>query len=61
RRDLARLIAADELDLARQDAVFRARWGPGLLDLFRSLRPLLGEAVWHDCETVLTARYRRPA
>lgn len=61
RRDLALLVAANEIDLARHDAAFRERWGPGLLDLLGRLRALLGEPVWSDCRTVLAVRYRRPA
>ncbi|GAB2721454.1 DUF6817 domain-containing protein [Streptomyces bullii] len=34
RRDFAEITAANELDLARTDPAFRARWGPELLALF---------------------------
>ncbi|MEU5366992.1 DUF6817 domain-containing protein [Streptomyces sp. NPDC005925] len=61
RRDLAVLIAADELDLARQDPAFRKRWGPELLELFTRLRPLLSGVAWSDCATVLGVRDERPA
>ncbi|MFD7458486.1 MULTISPECIES: DUF6817 domain-containing protein [unclassified Streptomyces] len=53
RRDLAELTAANELDLARHDPVFRARWGPELLSLFTRFRPLLSDAAWTDCLAVL--------
>ncbi|MFF6781647.1 DUF6817 domain-containing protein [Streptomyces sp. NPDC012510] len=55
RRDFAELSAANELDLAREDPDFREKWGPGLLELFTGFRPLLSEAAWHDCRTVLGA------
>jgi hypothetical protein len=53
RRDLAELTAANELDLAWEDQVFRERWGPDLLELFTRLRPLLSDAAWQDCAAVL--------
>ncbi|MFE9425087.1 DUF6817 domain-containing protein [Kitasatospora sp. NPDC006697] len=40
-RDFAELTAANELDLVRQDPVFRERHGPGLLALFTRWGPLL--------------------
>ncbi|WP_409470360.1 DUF6817 domain-containing protein [Streptomyces sp. HC307] len=53
RRDFAELTAANELDLADHDAAFRERWGAELLALFTRIRPLLSEAAWDDCRTVL--------
>ncbi|MFE6844926.1 DUF6817 domain-containing protein [Streptomyces sp. NPDC057686] len=53
RRDFAELSAANELDLARIDPVFRAAHGPGLLALFTRLRGLLTEPAWRDCQAVL--------
>lgn len=61
RRDLAELIAANELDLARQDPAFRERWGAELLELFTRLRPLLSEVAWSDCRAVLRVRGERTA
>lgn len=55
RRDFAELSAANELDLARIDPVFRERWGAGLLTLFTRVRPLLSRPAWSDCRTVLAA------
>ncbi|MFF3845426.1 DUF6817 domain-containing protein [Streptomyces sp. NPDC002328] len=52
-RDFAELTAANELDLAAHDPVFRERWGPDLLVLFTRLRPLLSRAAWDDCRRVL--------
>ncbi|MEV5148809.1 DUF6817 domain-containing protein [Streptomyces sp. NPDC052727] len=54
RRDIAELTAANELDLAREDPSFRARWGPDLLALFTRLRPLLSRPAWEACESVLS-------
>lgn len=53
RRDLAELTAANELDLARIDPVFRAAWGSQLLGLFGRFRPLLSEPAWRECQAVL--------
>ncbi|MEV0411217.1 DUF6817 domain-containing protein [Streptomyces sp. NPDC050448] len=53
RRDFAELSAANELDLARIDPSFRTAHGPGLLALFASLRGLLSEPAWRDCQAVL--------
>ncbi|MFD4411235.1 DUF6817 domain-containing protein [Streptomyces sp. NPDC058476] len=53
RRDFAELSAANELDLARIDPAFRARWSPDLLALFARLRDLLTPEAWLDCRTVL--------
>ncbi|MFE6287916.1 DUF6817 domain-containing protein [Streptomyces sp. NPDC057877] len=53
RRDLAELTAANELDLAHHDPVFRERWGPDLLTLFTRFRPLLSEPAWQECRAVL--------
>ncbi|WP_031507313.1 DUF6817 domain-containing protein [Streptomyces megasporus] len=55
RRDFAELTAANELDIAHVDPVFRERWGPSLRALFDRLRPLLSDPAWQDCRTVLTA------
>jgi hypothetical protein len=54
RQDFAELTAANELDLAREDPVFRDRLGPDLLALFTRLRPLLSPSAWDDCRTVLS-------
>ncbi|MBN0046629.1 hypothetical protein JS756_21475 [Streptomyces actuosus] len=51
--DFAELTAANEIDLAAGNPAFRDRHGPGLLALFTRLRPLLSEAAWDDCRTVL--------
>ncbi|MEU9253005.1 DUF6817 domain-containing protein [Streptomyces sp. NPDC048270] len=53
RRDFAELSAANELDLARTDPAFRARWGAGLLSLFGGFRELLSEPAWRECQAVL--------
>ncbi|MFI9616068.1 DUF6817 domain-containing protein [Streptomyces sp. NPDC052023] len=53
RRDFAELTAANELDLAGHDPVFRERWGADLLALLTRLRPLLSGAAWEDCRRVL--------
>ncbi|MFJ5807440.1 DUF6817 domain-containing protein [Streptomyces sp. NPDC093093] len=55
RRDFAELSAANELDLARIDSVFREKWGAELLALFTRLQPLLSQPAWSDCHTVLAA------
>ncbi|MFE2965847.1 DUF6817 domain-containing protein [Streptomyces sp. NPDC059340] len=55
RRDFAELSAANELDLARVDPVFREQWGAELLALFTRFQPLLSQAAWSDCRTVLAA------
>ncbi|WP_244291357.1 DUF6817 domain-containing protein [Streptomyces subrutilus] len=52
-RDFAELSAANELDLARTDPAFRARWGAGLLSLFGGFRELLSEPAWRECQAVL--------
>ncbi|MFH8934245.1 DUF6817 domain-containing protein [Streptomyces griseosporeus] len=52
-RDFAELTAANELDLAAENPDFRARHGRDLLALFTRLRPLLTEAAWTDCRTLL--------
>ncbi|WP_327695409.1 DUF6817 domain-containing protein [Streptomyces sp. NBC_00459] len=46
REDLAELTAANELDLARVNPVFREQWGPDLLALFTGFRPLLSGRAW---------------
>lgn len=56
RQDFAELTAVNELDLARGDAAFRARWGGELLRLFTRWRGLLSEAAWADAREVLTLR-----
>ncbi|PWK70982.1 hypothetical protein BCL76_10487 [Streptomyces sp. CG 926] len=53
RRDLAELSAANELDLARIDPVFRDAWGDELRVLFTRLGGLLSEPARRDCRTVL--------
>ncbi|WP_376732495.1 DUF6817 domain-containing protein [Streptomyces broussonetiae] len=58
RRDIAELTAANELDLARHDPVFRDRWGPDLLALLTRLRPLLSEPAWRDCRSILAPSSR---
>jgi hypothetical protein len=55
RRDFAELSAANELDLARIDTVFREKWGAQLLALFTRFRPLLSQPAWSDCRAVLAA------
>ncbi|MFF7975674.1 DUF6817 domain-containing protein [Streptomyces sp. NPDC007905] len=55
RRDFAELSAANELDLAHLDPVFRDTWGPELLALFTRLQYLLSADAWLACRTVLTA------
>ncbi|MGC4987447.1 MULTISPECIES: DUF6817 domain-containing protein [unclassified Streptomyces] len=53
RRDFAELSAANELDLARIDSVFREKWGAELLALFTRFQHLLSHPAWSDCRTVL--------
>ncbi|MDW4910260.1 hypothetical protein RB628_34265 [Streptomyces sp. ADMS] len=53
REDLAELTAANELDLARVDPVFREQWGPDLLALFTGFRPLLSGRAWEDVGALL--------
>ncbi|MET9959981.1 DUF6817 domain-containing protein [Streptomyces sp. NPDC006326] len=55
RRDFAELSAANELDLAHIDPVFRATWGRDLLALFTRCRDLLSPHARLDCRTVLAA------
>ncbi|MFC4608222.1 DUF6817 domain-containing protein [Streptomyces maoxianensis] len=55
RRDFAELSAANELDLARIDSVFREKWGAELLALFTRFQPLLSQPAWSDWHTVLAA------
>ncbi|ATL32631.1 biphenyl-2,3-diol 1,2-dioxygenase III-related protein [Streptomyces formicae] len=47
--DFAELTVANELDIASVDSEFRAHHGPGLLELFTGLRPLLTPAAWEAC------------
>lgn len=61
RRDFAELSAANELDLACADPVFREEWGPELLALFTRLRDLLSADAWSDCRTVLAGPARSPS
>ena len=61
RRDLAELMAANELDLARVDPSFRAKWGPALLTLLTRLRPLLSRPARSACRTVLAPEHGDPA
>ncbi|MEU6222598.1 DUF6817 domain-containing protein [Streptomyces sp. NPDC047042] len=56
REDLAELTAANELDLARINPVFREQWGPHLLALFTGFRPLLSAPAWEETETLLGRR-----
>ncbi|MFB0630987.1 DUF6817 domain-containing protein [Streptomyces sp. AB3(2024)] len=53
RRDFVELTAANEVDIARVDGDFRARWGADLLSMFTRLRPLMSPPAWQDCATVL--------
>ncbi|MEV7557787.1 DUF6817 domain-containing protein [Streptomyces sp. NPDC089795] len=53
RRDLAELSAANELDLARIDPVFRDAWGDELRLLFTRLAGLLSEPARRECRAVL--------
>lgn len=53
REDFAELTAANELDLLRISAEVRETWGEALRAMFTRFRPLLSEAAWTDCETVL--------
>ena len=55
RRDFAELTAANELDLACVDGVFRQRHGPELLALFTRFRNLLTRDAWHECRQVLAS------
>ncbi|MEC4015257.1 DUF6817 domain-containing protein [Streptomyces sp. H27-D2] len=56
RREFAELTVANELDIARINAEFRAKRGPDLLALFTGFRPLLSEQAWGECRTVLSHR-----
>ena len=53
RRDFAELTAANELDLAAISPDIRAEHGAGLLGLFTRWRPLLSDAAWAHCRSVL--------
>lgn len=53
RRDFAELSAANELDLAQADPVFREAYGSELLSLFGRFRTLLSEPAWRECQAVL--------
>lgn len=53
RRDFAELTAANELDIAAISPEARLRYGADLLDLFTRWRPLLSEAAWAHCRSVL--------
>ncbi|MDH6213761.1 DUF6817 domain-containing protein [Streptomyces pseudovenezuelae] len=55
RCDFAELSAANELDIARIDPVFRERWGPELLALFTRFRPLLSQPAWSACESEVSS------
>jgi hypothetical protein len=57
RRDLAELTAANELDIARVDPVFRARHGAELMALLLRLRPLLSPTAWRTADRILTGRH----
>jgi len=54
RRDFAELTAANELDLVVVSPDIRARYGPGLLDLFTQWRPLLSDPAWAHCRNLLS-------
>ncbi|MCX4703681.1 DUF6817 domain-containing protein [Streptomyces sp. NBC_01373] len=60
RRDFAELSAANEIDLARVDAVFRDKWSSELLALFTRLQDLLSADAWLDCRSVLAASAQLP-
>lgn len=51
RRDFTELSAANELDLAIVDSVFRDQQGPGLLALFTRLQQALSPDAWLECRT----------
>ncbi|HVB41378.1 MAG TPA: hypothetical protein VNF47_01565 [Streptosporangiaceae bacterium] len=53
RRDFAELTAANELDIAMVSPAFREREAAALLAMFTRWRPLLSEAAWKCCRTVL--------
>ncbi|NXY96826.1 hypothetical protein HYE82_21045 [Streptomyces sp. BR123] len=53
RRDFAELTAANELDLARTDPVFRATYGPDLRGLFARWQGLLSGPALRECRAVL--------
>ncbi|WP_232838585.1 DUF6817 domain-containing protein [Streptomyces geranii] len=57
--DLAELTAANELDLARVNPVFREQWGSELLALFTGFRPLLSGPAWEEVGALLGRRDRR--
>ncbi|MFF3376072.1 DUF6817 domain-containing protein [Streptomyces sp. NPDC002680] len=57
--DLAELTAANELDLARVNPVFRDQWGSELLALFTGFRPLLSGRAWEEAGALLGRRDRR--
>lgn len=63
-RDFAELSAANELDIAVIDPVFRDKWGAELFALFTRLQDLLSAEAWLACRTTLrgsAARSPRPA
>ncbi|MGI5135213.1 MULTISPECIES: hypothetical protein [unclassified Streptomyces] len=53
RRDFAELTAANELDIVAVSPELRTRYGADLRDLFTRWRPLLSEAAWAHCRSVL--------
>jgi hypothetical protein len=53
RRDFAELTAANELDIVAVSPEVRTRYGADLRDLFTRWRPLLSEAAWAHCGSVL--------
>lgn len=57
--DLAELTAANELDLARVNPVFRDQRGSDLLALFNGFRPLLSGRAWEEVGSLLGRRDRR--
>jgi hypothetical protein len=53
RRDFAELTAANELDIASVSPEMREKHGSRLLGLFTRWRPLLSDAAWARCRSVL--------
>lgn len=50
RRDFAELTVANEIDVLRNSAELRTKYGAELLALFSRLRPLLSDAARRECE-----------
>nr|WP_330290410.1 hypothetical protein [Streptomyces sp. NBC_00576] len=53
RQDIAELTAANELDLARENPLFREQRGPDLLARFTGFQPLLSGRAWEDVAATL--------